>query len=179
MEKARNRIPSLPIASVSTVVDKLSDHVQNADNSDCGITDPIQAPRETVSFVSFPNNMGTAQSALQIPITDARSETRALNGTALLQAIGRGVGNFAAHEIAHHFLGDCCHMDISPDDDPEARATYNAGRCSAAADPSPWKGFWPNPKIYLHWEAPALRPLNKCLNLGFREFSLTNPCTLD
>lgn len=33
-----------------------------------------------------------------------------------------------------------------------------------------WTGFWPNPIIKLHWEAPALRGLNECLNAGWRDF---------
>jgi len=98
-----------------------------------------------------------------------------------MEAIGRGIGVSAAHEIAHHFLGHCCSMDSNPvspgefnpdpnNADPGARGTYNATGCSANSDPSPWTGYWPNPKIDLHWEKPALDALG-CLGNKWRNFS--------
>src|SRR2546423_14330084 len=97
--------------------------------------------RPTDSQVDYSMNMANAQSALQISITNTNDETTALQNMALIQAIGTGIGNSAAHEIAHQFLGSCCDMDsnplgpgtFNPDPslaDPGARGTYHATGCS-------------------------------------------------
>jgi len=104
----------------------------------------------------------------------------------LIDAIGRGIGNTAAHEVAHQFLLQCCEMDALPNDkyfsnanpdepDPGARGAYNAGDFSGKNDPSFWTGHWPSPRIGLHWEnAPvydhtpsALTGLENCLRDGW------------
>jgi hypothetical protein len=142
------------------------------DRSICGITDSQQFPRETASQVDYIRNMRQAQDALKVTITDSQSEAAALRRTDLIQAIGRGIGTYAAHEIAHHFLLKCCDMDTDPggSDDPAARATYNNPLCVGGADQSPWTGYWQNPLIYQHWEGPSLQGLNQCLNRGWRDF---------
>jgi outer membrane protein assembly factor BamB len=122
------------------------------------------------SQVDYLMNMENAQVALRVTINNAEDESAALRRFDLLQAIGRGIGVTTAHEIAHHFLFACCSMDADPATDPLARGTYNATGCSASTDPSPWTGFWPNPIIKLHWEPPALRGLNECLNAGWQDF---------
>jgi hypothetical protein len=88
-----------------------------------------------------------------------------------IQAVGRAIGNTAAHEIAHQFLFRCCDMDANPATDNNARGTYNSGAGSAASDPSFWTGYWPNPVIYLHWETPAFTALGQCLGGGWRAFN--------
>ena len=122
------------------------------------------------SQVDYLMNMQNAQDALKVVINNSQDEANALKRIDLLQAIGRGIGVTAAHEIAHHFLFLCCAMDADPGSDPLARGTYNATGCSGSIDPSPWTGFWPNPVIRIHWEPATLRGLNECLSAGWRDF---------
>jgi len=132
------------------------------------------------SQVSYVQIMEEAQQALKIPITNAQEEANALTNPSLLHAIGRGIGDTASHEIAHHFLLGCCTMDsnpLAPGDanpdpnvpDPDARGTINATGCSGKTDPSPWTGYWPSPVIPLHWEAPASKALG-CLGGEWKDF---------
>jgi len=86
----------------------------------------------------------------------------------LVKAIGRGLGNVAAHEIAHQYLGRCCAMDADPQTDLAARGAFNAGVCNGSRDPSPYTGYWPQPRILLHWEQPSLVALGQCLSRGWR-----------
>ena len=130
----------------------------------CGLTN---GPFWTNHTVGYLESMQNAQSALKVVINNAQDENAALSNPALIQAIGRGIGNIATHEIAHQFLALCCTMDADPADDPNARGAYNAGSCSGITDPSPWLGFWPNPKIELHWEQPAFDALSQCLAGGW------------
>jgi hypothetical protein len=143
---------------------------------DCGATSTNQFPRETDSQVDYSRNMQNAQSALGVVITNAQSETAALQQANLIQAIGRGIGTYAAHEIAHHFLGFLFDMDSDPAVDPAARGTYNGPFCQGGFDPSPWTEYWPNPVIQQHWEKPAQDALQKCLSQGWKTFSSTNVC---
>jgi hypothetical protein len=138
-----------------------------AHSRSCGATNPNQ-PRE--SQVDYIVNMQNAQDALKVVINNSQDEAAALQRIDLLQAIGRGVGVTAAHELAHHFLFNCCAMDADPEQDPLARGAYNATGCSGVLDPSPWTGFWPKPVIKLHWEPATLRGLNECLSFGWRDF---------
>jgi len=91
----------------------------------------------------------------------------------------------AAHELAHQFLRACCEMDSDPlalsihnpdptIPDPDARGTYNAGGGLGTDDTSPWVGYWPNPRIGLHWEnvpdgnnPSAEQDLENCLRTGW------------
>lgn len=57
-------------------------------------------------------------------------------------------------------------MDAPVAIDPAAKGAYNAGQSTSEFDTSIWTGYWPNPKIFLHWEAPAFVGLNNCLNLN-------------
>jgi hypothetical protein len=129
--------------------------------------------------VDYIKNMENAQSALGINITNAQTEAAALERNDLIQAIGRGIGTYAAHEIAHHFLLMCCDMDSDPaggGGDLNARGTYNNPLCAGGADPSPWIGYWRNPLILQHWEAPSLQALNQCLNAGWKRFDSSSSC---
>jgi hypothetical protein len=146
-------------------------------SSDCGDTNPNQGGL-TAGFhdseVNYDVNMEQAQTALNISITNAQTEAAALQQTALMDAIGMGIGNTAAHEIAHQFLKHCCSMDANPSTDPNAKGTYNATGCTAAADPTPWTGYWPGPpKIYIHWEAPTLTGLTQCLANGWQNYGVS------
>jgi hypothetical protein len=139
-----------------------------------------------ISQIDYINIMEEAQSALNVVINNAQDEAAAIGRADLIEAIGRGIGNTAAHEVAHQFLLQCCDMDSSPSTatssnpdptvpDPNARGAYNASGYSGRADPSFWIGYWPIPKIDLHWEntpspdgSPnSLRGLENCLRSGW------------
>ena len=133
----------------------------------CGSTD--YGTRPWYHKVGYIRNMGEAQDALQVVINNAQDESAVLTQRLdLIQAIGRGIGHIAAHEVAHQFLGLCCAMDANPGTDPSARGTINATGCNGRTDPSPWTGYWPAPKILLHWEQPTLDALGRCLGKGWR-----------
>jgi hypothetical protein len=129
-----------------------------------------------ISQVDYINNMLDGQFVYNIVINNAQGEAKALQKrTDYVQAIGRAIGNTAAHEIAHQFLVQCCDMDADPTEDPNARGTFNSVGNGPFKDPSFWTGYWPNPIIYLHWEAPALTGLGQCLGRGWRPFN-GSPC---
>jgi hypothetical protein len=145
-------------------------------SSDCGDTNPNQGGL-TAGFhdseVNYVVNMEQAQTALNISIANAQDEAAALQQIALMDAIGMGIGNTAAHEIAHQFLKKCCSMDANPSKDPDAKGAYNATGCTAAADPTPWTGYWPGPpKVYIHWEKPTLTGLTQCLANGWQDYGI-------
>jgi hypothetical protein len=130
----------------------------------------------TIHQVDYINNMEQGQWAYNVVINNAQDESKVLQQrTDYIQAIGRAIGNTAAHEMAHQFLFKCCDMDANPEDDPNARGTYNTGAASPITDPSFWTGYWPDPVIYLHWESPALNALGHCLGGGWRNF-YGSPC---
>jgi len=127
-----------------------------------GISPPTDFTNQ-ISQIDYINLMYEAQFALSIVINNAQDEATALARADLIQAIGRSVGNTSAHEVAHQFLLQCCDMDSLPKDpstsnpypsqpDSDARGAYNAGGFSGKDDPSFWIGYWPNPRIDLHWE---------------------------
>lgn len=150
-----------------------------------GISPPTAFTNQ-MSQIDYINIMLEAQTALGIVINNAQDETTALNQQALMQAIGTGIGNTSAHEVAHQFLLSCCDMDSSPlspsnfnpiptEADANARGAWNAGGFSGKSDPSFWIGYWPSPKIALHWENTAnpdgspnaLVGLETCLATGW------------
>jgi hypothetical protein len=132
-----------------------------------GITDPTNK----LSQVDYINVMEGGQAPYNVVINNAQDETNALQQrTDYIRAIGRAIGNNAAHEIAHQFLFSCCDMDADPGTDPNAKGTYNAKGSAPIDDPTFWTGYWPNPLIYLHWESPALSGLGQCLGGGWRSF---------
>lgn len=123
--------------------------------------------------------MEEAQVALQVQINNSRDEAKALKRQDLIQAIGRGMGNTAAHEIAHQFLILCCSMDATISADPNAAATYNQG--DADGDPSPnvpdsdpatYTGFGKDGKTAIHWESTTQQGLTRCLANGWTSYGL-------
>ena len=148
--------------------DRLTIVPNNDDESPpgCGATNY----NNLLTQVGYLRNMEEAQDALQLVINNAQDESAALARPDTIRAIGRGIGNVAAHEIAHTFLGLCCTMQADPTSDVNARGTFNAEGCNGRTDPSPWTGFWPTPRIPLHWEQPALDALRQCLGGGWRNF---------
>jgi hypothetical protein len=76
-------------------------------------------------------NMEQAQWALPLVLRTAQDVQSALSSTALMNAIGTGIGNNAAHEIGHQFFGRAgTGMDDS------STHTYNGQGCQG--DVAPW-----------------------------------------
>jgi len=144
----------------------------------CGDTNPNQTKSSTIYYECV---MEQAQQALQVVINNASDESNALNRQDLITAIGRGIGNTAAHEIAHQFLGKCCSMDALTSQDPNAAATYNNGSANGSPDPqSPdsepatYTGYGKDGKTQIHWESSTHRALTECLNAGWRDFGIVS-----
>ncbi len=84
----------------------------------------------------------------------------------LVEAVGEGVGNNAAHEIAHQlsntFLssGKIIHgMDL----DDSSHDTYNASDCHGAT--APWVYTGSDGTSPIHWESDADRSLLNILGI--------------
>jgi hypothetical protein len=136
----------------------------------CGATSSLNP--QYLRQVGYVRNVIEAQDATGISFGSASQAAAALRSRPdLINAIGRGIGHIAAHEIAHQFLVRCCGMDADPSTDLAARGTINATGCNGKTDPSPWTGYWPSPRIDLHWEPVTLDALTQCLSGGFRAFN--------
>jgi hypothetical protein len=141
----------------------------------CGSTNiTVANPKD--SEVWYECNMEQAQWALQISINTAQDESNALTRQDLIQAIGRGIGNTAAHEIAHQFLLLCCSMDVLISDDSDAAGTYNNGSADGDAnplvinsDPAPYTGYGKD-GTPIHWENSTKSALDKCLGSAWTDF---------
>jgi hypothetical protein len=147
--------------------------------SSCGFTNLDISP-PTTSVVAYECNMKEAQEALQVVIRNAQDEKAALNNLKLIQAIGRGIGSTAAHEIAHQFLAKCCSMDVLISDDVNAAGTYNNGDADGDpspqvvdSDPSPYTGYWKDGTTPIKWESTTKAALTKCLGSGWKDYGLT------
>ena len=121
--------------------------------------------------------MAQAQIALKVVINNSADEANALKRQDLIRDIGRGIGNNAAHEIAHQFLGSCCSIDALTSNDPNAAATYNNGEASGDpnpdivnSDPAPFTGFGKD-GIPIHWESTTQQALQACLAYLTIEYS--------
>lgn len=151
-------------------------------STSCGTTN-IEIAVPVDSEVWYECNMKEAQAALQVVINNAQDEAVALGRQDLIEAIGRGIGNNAAHEIAHQFLIRCCSMDVLTSKDPNAAATYNNGDSDgtpnpqvADSDPAPYTGFGKDGKTSIHWESTTKDALTKCLGTGYRKYA--NACVV-
>jgi hypothetical protein len=107
----------------------------------CGLT---VYPRNA-STVWYPCNLSQAQWALNLQATNLSQSTGSASFLNLLQAVGEGIGNNAAHEIAHQFLSDSssCLMN----DNPSLVGVYNGG---SAKDPAIYTGIGSN-GVPIHW----------------------------
>ena len=97
--------------------------------TDCGTTGGNARHDSTVWYV---RNMEMAQWALPITIMTAPQLQQALLRVDLMKAIGTGIGNNAAHEIAHQFFKD----KIAAALDDNSSNTYNGAECFG--DKAPW-----------------------------------------
>jgi hypothetical protein len=103
----------------------------------CGKTDNLPGVR--FSKVFYMEAAGQAQWALPIALYTALDVQNALNRADLIKAIGAGIGNNAAHELAHQFLLASYGMDDA------STNTYNSAQCEG--DSAPWVyGLAP-----IHW----------------------------
>jgi hypothetical protein len=94
----------------------------------CGETSPF--PGSHSSRVYYRASMEQAQWALPVVLTTPADVQNALNRSDLMKAIGTGIGNTAAHEIAHQFFLTGHGMDDS------STHTYNGQGCGG--DTAPW-----------------------------------------
>ncbi len=145
----------------------------------CGSTN-INVVHPVDSEVWYECNMEQAQVALQVAINNTQDETNALHRQDLIQAIGRGIGNTSAHEIAHQFLIKCCSMDVFTSDDPASAGTYNNGDADGDpnpqiinSDPAPYTGYGKSGKP-IFWEDSTKKALGNCLGKGWHDYTI--PC---
>ncbi len=96
----------------------------------CGLT-PNQGAQS--SMVWYRKHMEQAQWALGIKLITAQDVQNALGRLDLMNAIGTGIGNTAAHEIGHQFFGFYFGMEDS------SVHTYNG---AAGCDGLSGGGFW-------------------------------------
>jgi len=113
----------------------------------CGLTGSF--PPVSNSSVYYEQNMEQAQWAINVQISGPKDLKKALNRSDLFTAIGAGIGNNGAHEMAHQFL-----LNLSGMDDNSTN-TYNGQGCNGSN--SPW--------IYngndIHWGNMTFHALKK------------------
>jgi hypothetical protein len=133
------------------------------------------------SDIDYECNVEQAQNALQVMIHNAAEEASALANPDLIRAIGRGIGNNSAHEIAHQFLVLCCGMDALTSVDPNSAATYNNGDVEGDpspavvdSDPAPYTGYGKDKKTPIHWEDNTKKALNACLSTNYVNYGASS-----
>jgi hypothetical protein len=121
----------------------------------CGNSSPFPGSHDSQVF--YTANMEQAQWALPIQLYTAQDVQNALNSVALMKAIGAGIGNNAAHEVAHQFLLAGYGMDDA------STNTYNGQGCDGGR--APWVyGFGP-----ISWESVTANALQSALGGGGRQ----------
>ncbi len=123
---------------------------QTAGQVNCGLT----AYGRAASTAWYPCSLTQAQFALTLEDVDLSSATSSSSFVQVLLATGEGIGNTAAHEIAHQYLANTCGMN----DDPRKTGVYDGGSADAGSDPSMYTGAGPNGQP-LHWSGDTA----KCL----------------
>jgi hypothetical protein len=119
----------------------------------CGRSDNI--PGRTISDVFYQAAMEWAQWNLPVVLVTAEDAQAALSRADLMKAIGAGIGNNAAHELAHQFLLSAYGMDDNSSN------TYNGARCE---DGAPWVyGIGP-----IAWGTATAAGLKNKLGAGHR-----------
>lgn len=123
----------------------------------CGVTVPL--PGITLSRVYYRKHMEMAQFALPIVLVTAQDVQNASGRADLMKSIGVGIGNTAAHEIAHQFFQNDSGMEDS------SLNTYNA---APGCDPRT-KGGWLYGSGPISWEAVTADALKKMLSGGWHK----------
>jgi outer membrane protein assembly factor BamB len=113
-----------------------------------------------LSRAFYPTHMSQAQFALNIQ-TASSTPTQAV-----LLAIGQGIGNNAAHEIAHQF-SNYAHFTrkgyVVADLDDSSLDTYNGGTCDGGKNPGIFTGVAADGVTKIHWETTAAQSLENIL----------------
>jgi hypothetical protein len=138
---------------------------------DCGDTSSNQIGPKFTSYVSYQCSVENAQWALNIAINNAQDEAAALQRQDLIEAIGRGAGNIAAHEIAHQFLSLCCNMDQNLS--AGNANVYNQANLSFA---DIFTGF-ANDGQPIKWDPVTSQSLGKCLSNGWTDYGFQTCAT--
>lgn len=110
-----------------------------AQGASCGLTSPYPGTHD--SNIYYLANMEQAQWALPITLYSSQDVQNAESRSDLMNTIGTGIGNNAAHEIAHQFLVSSYGMDDS------STYTYNGQGCNGAMAPWVYSGSG------IHWES--------------------------
>jgi len=105
----------------------------------CGDTNPLSTSKSEVYYLP---NMEQAQFALNL-----QTATPPQN---LVEAIGRGIGSVAAHEIGHQ-------LRLSAMDDSSV-GTYNGAGCDGGIDPATYTGK-ASDGTPIHWGDTSLQSL--------------------
>jgi hypothetical protein len=118
----------------------------------------ISVSRISVSRVFYPNNMSDAQYAV--------NQTNGNPTGTLLQAIGEGIGNNAAHEIAHQLKNLFSRFPVvnGMGMDDSSIDTYNGSGCDGSKQPWVYTGFGTDAnKTPIHWGDAADQSLMNIL----------------
>jgi hypothetical protein len=128
----------------------------------CGLSNPFPGSHD--SNIYYETNMLQAQWALNVVINSPQDLTRALKRADLIAAIGAGIGNNAAHEIAHQFFQDTSGMDDN------SIGTYNGQGCDGSRDPWVYTGLGTDKnKTPIHWEDITDKAWKKTLGNGWHQ----------
>jgi hypothetical protein len=123
---------------------------QNNASGTCGGTASLSF---SASVVYYPVNSTEAQYAL--------NETAGNPTPELLAALGQGIGNNAAHEIAHELVnaGSTSGKIVNLMDlDDSSQDTYNGADCSGSN--APWVYTGTSGGVPIHWEKDAATSLS-------------------
>jgi hypothetical protein len=122
----------------------------------CGLT----GPGRYMSTVWYPCNLTQAQFALNLQDTELSLTPSSPLFATVLQSTGRGLGNTAAHELAHQVLDVLCGMN----DSPGKVGVYDGGSADAGIDPSMYTGVTLDGQP-IHWSGETAKCLvNAILN---------------
>jgi hypothetical protein len=121
----------------------------------CGETNSLSY---RVSFVYYLINMEQAQWALNLQVAQPTQD--------ILQAIGEGIGNNAAHEIGHQLT-----TGFTPAGevvggmgmDDASQNTYNGASCNGATNPWVFTGVGTDGQTPIHWGTNADQSLTNIL----------------
>ena len=160
LKKAYDKYP-VTVGEVSKPTD--GDHranVVDGQDSDghgtqyCGETTPVRPNHDSKVFYWI--NMEYAQWALPITLITPADVSNALQNANLMKAIGAGIGNTGAHELAHQFLLDTFGMEDSSSN------TYNGVECRG------WLAPWLYGVGAIGWEPMTADALKAALGAGWR-----------
>ena len=119
----------------------------------CGASAPGTISHD--SDIYYRATMEQAQRALKLNLQTVQDLQGTLTSNSLFKTIGTGIGNNAAHELAHQFLSNLRHMD------DDSVNTYNGGSCMG--DSAPWNYGLET----ISWEDATAKALESRLGAGW------------